>query len=83
MKQLLLSLPVCSHHALHPLLTPLVSDIYTPDKALEAEKVMGANDNAHPAVSYLHKQTKEFYVGGAVEAIQAPTHYDYVALRCK
>jgi len=58
-----------------------ISDIYTPDKSLEAEKVMGADDSAHPAVSYLHKQTKEFYVGGSVDAIQAPTHYDYVALR--
>jgi sulfate adenylyltransferase len=58
-----------------------VHDIYTPDKPLEAAQVMGADDSAHPAVSYLHKQTKEFYIGGKVQAIQAPTHYDYVALR--
>jgi sulfate adenylyltransferase len=59
----------------------IVSDIYTPDKHLEAEQVMGADDIAHPAVAYLHNQTKEFYVGGKVQAIQAPTHYDYVDLR--
>ena len=59
-----------------------VSDIYSPDKPLEATLVMGADDMAHPAVSYLHKQTKEFYLGGKVQAIQAPTHYDYVPLRC-
>ncbi|OCF38217.1 sulfate adenylyltransferase [Kwoniella heveanensis CBS 569] len=58
-----------------------VSDIYKPNKALEAEKVMGADDIAHPAVAYLHNQVKEFYVGGKVQAIQAPTHYDYVPLR--
>lgn len=58
-----------------------VEDVYRPDKKLEAEKVMGADDIAHPAVSYLHNQTKEFYVGGKVQAVQAPTHYDYVALR--
>ncbi|KAK4686875.1 sulfate adenylyltransferase, partial [Tremellales sp. Uapishka_1] len=58
-----------------------VSDIYTPDKALEAEAVMGADDLAHPAVSYLHRQVKEFYIGGSVQAIAAPTHFDYVAIR--
>lgn len=58
-----------------------VEDVYKPNKALEAEKVMGADDPAHPAVAYLHNQTKEFYVGGKVQAVQAPTHYDYVALR--
>ncbi|WOO82298.1 Sulfate adenylyltransferase [Vanrija pseudolonga] len=58
-----------------------VEDIYRPDKAVEAEKVLGADDKAHPAVAYLHNQTKEFYVGGKVQAVQAPTHYDYVSLR--
>ncbi|KAK6909460.1 sulfate adenylyltransferase [Kwoniella mangroviensis CBS 8886] len=58
-----------------------VSDIYTPDKHLEAENVMGADDIAHPAVAYLHNTVKEFYVGGKIEAIAAPTHYDYVPLR--
>lgn len=58
-----------------------VSDIYRPDKPREAEAVMGADDPAHPAVTYLHKSVKEFYVGGSVQAIKAPTHFDYVALR--
>ena len=58
-----------------------VSDIYQPNKALESEAVMGADDPAHPAVSYLRNKVKDFYIGGAVQAIKAPTHYDYVALR--
>ncbi|EIW72080.1 hypothetical protein TREMEDRAFT_72647 [Tremella mesenterica DSM 1558] len=58
-----------------------VEDIYKPDKHLEAEAVMGADDLAHPAVTYLHKHTQDYYVGGKIEAIQKPTHYDYVALR--
>ncbi|KAL7418427.1 Sulfate adenylyltransferase [Cryptotrichosporon argae] len=58
-----------------------IDDVYRPDKVKEAEQVMGADDSAHPAVAYLHKQVKEFYVGGKVQAVQAPTHYDYVALR--
>lgn len=58
-----------------------VTDVYKPDKHLEAEQVMGADDSAHPAVKYLHNSVKEWYVGGKVQAIQAPTHYDYVAIR--
>lgn len=44
--------------------------------------VFGADDRAHPAVTYLHDSVQEFYVGGSVQAIAAPQHFDYVALRC-
>jgi hypothetical protein len=63
-------------------LTP-VTDVYRPDKHLEAVNVMGSDDSTHPAVSYLHNKTKEFYVGGNVQAIQPPNHFDYVPLRCE
>jgi len=59
-----------------------VDDVYRPDKALEAEKVMGADDLAHPAVRYLRETTKGSYVGGKVQAVRPPAHFDYVALRC-
>ncbi|KAK4695862.1 sulfate adenylyltransferase, partial [Phenoliferia sp. Uapishka_3] len=58
-----------------------VEDIYTPDKHEEAVNVFGADDLAHPAVTYLHKSMHEFNVGGSVQAIAAPQHFDYVALR--
>ncbi|KIY74414.1 ATP-sulfurylase [Cylindrobasidium torrendii FP15055 ss-10] len=58
-----------------------VDDIYKPDLVKEAVQVFGADDPAHPSVSYLRKRVKEFYVGGNVQVIQAPTHFDYVALR--
>lgn len=60
-----------------------IEDIYTFDKVKEATNVFGADDIAHPAVAYLHKRVKQFYVGGKVQAIQFPTHFDYVALRCR
>lgn len=66
-----------------PLAILTVEDVYRPDKSNEAAKVYGADDQAHPAVFYLHNVAKEFYVGGSLEAIQAPAHYDYVANRCK
>lgn len=64
-----------------PLAILTVSDVYTPDKKAEALHVFGSNDLAHPAITYLEKNAREIYVGGAVEAIALPTHYDYVALR--
>lgn len=58
-----------------------IEDIYTFDKAKEAANVFGADDIAHPSVAYLRKRVKQFYVGGKVQAIQLPIHFDYVALR--
>ncbi|WP_425091280.1 bifunctional sulfate adenylyltransferase/adenylylsulfate kinase [Tropicimonas sp. S265A] len=58
-----------------------VSDIYTPDKAREAEKVFGADDLAHPAVNYLHHVAGPVYLGGAITGIQQPIHYDFRARR--
>jgi len=59
-----------------------VDDIYRPDQVKEAVQVFGADDPAHPSVAYLRTKVKEFYIGGKVQAIQPPTHFDYVALRC-
>ena len=61
----------------------IVDDIYRPDQVKEAIEVFGADDPAHPSVAYLRNKVKEYYVGGKVQAIQPPTHFDYVALRCK
>ncbi|THV02449.1 ATP-sulfurylase [Dendrothele bispora CBS 962.96] len=58
-----------------------VDDIYQPDLVKEAIQVFGADDPAHPSVAYLRTRVKEYYVGGTVQAVQAPTHFDYVALR--
>ncbi|KAG9316402.1 hypothetical protein JVU11DRAFT_2436 [Chiua virens] len=58
-----------------------VQDVYTYDRVREAIQVFGADDPAHPAVTYLRNSVKEYYVGGKVQAIQGPSHFDYVALR--
>jgi sulfate adenylyltransferase len=54
-----------------------VTDIWTPDKAREAEKVFGADDLAHPAVNYLHNAAGPVYLGGPITGIQQPVHYDF------
>ena len=63
------------------LATMTVTDNWTPNKALEAEKVFGADDDAHPAVNYLHNQAGKIYLGGPVTGIQQPVHYDFRARR--
>ncbi|CAJ2503575.1 Uu.00g109690.m01.CDS01 [Anthostomella pinea] len=58
-----------------------IDDIYKPDKVLEAREVFGADDEAHPAVKYLHRTAGDYYVGGKLEAINRLQHYDFVDLR--
>jgi len=58
-----------------------VGDIWTPDKAAEAEGVFGTTDELHPAVHYLNNIANSVYVGGKLSGIEAPTHYDFKHLR--
>ncbi|WP_424932995.1 bifunctional sulfate adenylyltransferase/adenylylsulfate kinase [Amaricoccus macauensis] len=58
-----------------------ISDSWTPNKSLEAEKVFGADDIAHPAVNYLHHKAGPVYLGGPITGIQQPIHYDFRARR--
>ncbi|WP_103258458.1 bifunctional sulfate adenylyltransferase/adenylylsulfate kinase [Tabrizicola aquatica] len=58
-----------------------ISDKWVPNKAVEAEKVFGADDLAHPAVNYLHNVAGKVYLGGPITGIQQPVHYDFKARR--
>jgi sulfate adenylyltransferase len=58
-----------------------VTDKWTPNKALEAAKVYGDDDLAHPAVNYLHHTAGEVYLGGPITGLQQPIHYDFRARR--
>jgi sulfate adenylyltransferase len=61
--------------------TLTVAEIYRPDKRAEALAVFGTEDRAHPGVRYLLDEEGEAYVGGRVQGIEAPTHYDFKHLR--
>jgi len=58
-----------------------VSDIWTPDKQAEALGVFGTTDLKHPAVDYLLHRSNPMYVGGKLQGVEAPTHYDFKHLR--
>jgi sulfate adenylyltransferase len=57
-----------------------VDDIWTPDREAEAAAVFGTTDRAHPGVAALDR-ANPVYVGGRLEGLQLPVHYDYRALR--
>ncbi len=54
-----------------------VSDIWKVDKLTEAQVVYGTADEKHPAVKFLNKNTRDYYVGGKIQGLQLPVHYDY------
>ena len=58
-----------------------ISDIYSPDKTVEAQKVYGTTSEEHPGVDYLMHQTGEHYIGGKVTKVAMPRHYDFISLR--
>jgi sulfate adenylyltransferase len=57
-----------------------VEDIWTPDREGEAQAVFGTTDKTHPGVAALDR-ANPVYVGGRLEGLQLPVHYDYHPLR--
>jgi sulfate adenylyltransferase len=58
-----------------------VEEIWQPDLDAEARQVYGTDNPEHPAVGYLKQQTRPFYVGGRLDGIQPPSHYDFREVR--
>ena len=58
-----------------------VSDRYTPDRESEAAAVFGTTNTEHPGVDHLLRRTEPVYLGGRVEGVELPAHYDFKPLR--
>ncbi len=59
-----------------------VTDIFKVDKRYEAEKIYGTTDESkHPSVFSLYHETNPYYIGGTLEGLSLPIHYDFVELR--
>ncbi len=58
-----------------------VSDVWEPDRLAEARSVFGTDSTEHPGVAHLLEQAYPFYVGGRLEGLQLPVHYDFKRLR--
>jgi len=58
-----------------------VEDIWQPDRQAEGKAVFNSTSVAHPGVAYLMNRSNPWYVGGRIEGLQLPSHYDFKALR--
>ena len=58
-----------------------VEQIWQPDLMHEAQQVFGTTNREHPGVAYLQHSTNPWYVGGKLEVLQLPHHYDFVEFR--
>ena len=58
-----------------------VNDVFTVDKAHEAQMVLRTTDDSHPAVNYLFHQAGDVYIGGSLEGVRLPQHFDFNDLR--
>ena len=58
-----------------------IADKWKPDKKREAQLVYGTDSLNHPGVRFLFEQIHGNYIGGDIEGIQLPMHYDFETLR--
>ena len=58
-----------------------IEDKWKADKKHEAKNVLGSVSAEHPGVRYLLNDTHPWYLGGKIEGIQLPEHYDFNNLR--
>jgi sulfate adenylyltransferase len=58
-----------------------VEDVYQPDRQAEAEQVFGTSNPEHPGVDHLVRRSYPWYIGGTVEGVTRPHHYDFAARR--
>jgi len=58
-----------------------VEDAWQPERAAEAKSVFGTTSKAHPGADYVQNKANSWYVGGTLEGLQPPAHYDFRSLR--
>lgn len=58
-----------------------VEEVWQPDRAAEAKAVFNSTSKAHPRADYVMNKSDPWYVGGPLEGLQGPSHYDFRTLR--
>ena len=58
-----------------------VEDVWQPDRKAEAKAVFNSTSAAHPGADYAMNKSNPWYVGGKLEGMQIPTHYDFRSIR--
>jgi len=58
-----------------------VEDIWPVDRKKEAMRVFETLDTSHPGVAYLFQKAGDYYLGGRLEVVSLPLHFDFKQLR--
>ena len=58
-----------------------VEDIWEHDREADAQAVYGTLNQEHPGVAHLFHRTNNISVGGRIEGVQLPSHYNFLTLR--
>ncbi len=58
-----------------------IEEMWPVEKDKEVRQIYGSTDKSHPGVAYIYKETGDFYVGGPLEVLSPPLHFDFKSLR--
>lgn len=58
-----------------------IEDIWQIDREKEALQLYGTLDQNHPGVKELFKASGKYYIGGNLEAVSLPLHFDFQQIR--
>ncbi len=58
-----------------------IEDIWAVEREKEARAVCGTLDRKHPGVRYLIEAGRDFYIGGKLEVLHLPLHFDFKQFR--
>ena len=58
-----------------------IEDIWPVDRKKEASLVYGTTDRNHQGVEYLFNKEGDHYIGGKIEVLSLPLHFDFKQLR--
>jgi sulfate adenylyltransferase len=58
-----------------------IEDMWPVDREKEASLVYGTTDVTHQGVKYLLSAVGDYYIGGKLEVLSAPLHFDFKQLR--
>ncbi len=58
-----------------------IEDIWPVDREKEATQIYGTRDPSHPGTNYLFNRTGACYIGGKLEVVSLPLHFDFKKIR--
>ena len=58
-----------------------VADIWPVNREKEADMIYGTRDLSHPGAHYLYKKSGDYYIGGPIEVVNLPIHFDFKQIR--